>query len=109
MPHLVSMAVGGVGCILVVAVGGLMALGEVTPNPVSQNWLATAHSEVEVKAWLLKSAMVLCANMLAGYAEVQTVLVMIAAGWIAYVHVRYVSQAACGWAGRQARAWAGSA
>jgi hypothetical protein len=98
MPHLALEVVAAVGCIIVIAVAGLLALADVTPNPVSQNWLATAHSGVEVKSWLFKTAIVVAANVLAGFGQLQCMLIMIAAGWTAYVHVRYVSRT-CGGVG----------
>jgi len=92
MPHFALEVVGAAGAVLVIATGGLMSLGEVTPNPVSRNWLATAHSEVEVKTWVFKTAIVLSANILTGSAQIQSIVILIAAGWIVYVHIRYVSR-----------------
>lgn len=91
MPHMVLMLVAAVAAVLAIAVSGLMSLAEVTPNPASQNWLAAAHSAVEVKTWAFKTAIVISANILVGNQQVQSILLLIAAGWIAYVHLRYVS------------------
>lgn len=91
MPHLTLMVVSAVAALAVIAVSGLMSLAEVTPNPVSQNWLAAAHSEVEMKTWVFKTAIVIAANILVGHYQVQSIIILIAAGWIVYVHIRYVS------------------
>lgn len=91
MPHLATLAISGVTAVVVIAVHGILSLAEVTPNPVSQNWLASAHSEVEVKTWVFKTAIVLAANILAGNHQVQAIIILLAAGWIVYVHIRYVS------------------
>jgi hypothetical protein len=92
MPHLTLMVVSAVAALGVIAVSGLMSLAEVTPNPVSQNWLAAAHSEVEMKTWVFKTAIVIAANILVGHYQVQSIIILIAAGWIVYVNIRYVSR-----------------
>jgi hypothetical protein len=74
-----------------IVISGLFALADVTPNPVSQNWLATAHSGVEVKTWVFKTLIVICANALTGFLKVHVTPILIFATWIAYVHVRWVS------------------
>lgn len=91
MPHLATMAIAGVTAVMVIAAHGVLSLAEVTPNPVSQNWLASAHSEVEVKTWVFKTLIVLAANILVGHNQVQSIIILIPAGWIVYVHIRYVS------------------
>lgn len=91
MPHLATLAISGVTAVVVIAVHGVLSLAEVTPNPISQNWLASAHSEVEVKTWVFKTAIVLSANILTGNNQVQAIIILLAAGWIVYVHIRYVS------------------
>lgn len=84
------MVIAALGTMMVAAVSGIMSLGEVTPNPTSQNWLAAAHSNVEFKSWLFKTVLVVSANVLAGLPQLQCALVMVAAGWLAYTHVRWV-------------------
>lgn len=92
MPHVALMAISGVTALAIVAAHGILSLAEVTPNPLSQNWLASAHSEVEVKTWVFKTAIVLAANILAGHLQVQSIIILIAAAWIVYIHIRYVSR-----------------
>lgn len=91
MPHLAQLVIAAVFAVIYIAAGGLFALADVTPNPVSKNWLATAHSTVEVKAWALRTLIVLCASLLSGFYKVQTTPILIFAAWLAYVHIRWVS------------------
>jgi hypothetical protein len=91
LPHIAHITVASVFSVVFILVGGLFALADVTPNPVSQNWLATAHAGVEVKTWVFKTAIVLCANVLTGFLKLQVTPILIFATWIAYVHVRWVS------------------
>jgi hypothetical protein len=91
MPQVIHMAVGGVFAAITILVGGLYALGDADYNPVSQVWLASSRSEVEVKAWFFKTVVVLGANLLMGHWQVQSIAILIACGWLAYVYVRWVS------------------
>jgi hypothetical protein len=91
LPHIAHLTVASVFSVVFILVGGLFALADVTPNPVSQNWLATAHAGVEVKTWVFKTAIVLCANVLTGFPKLQVTPILVFATWIAYVHVRWVS------------------
>jgi hypothetical protein len=90
-PHIANLAVATVFSLVFIAVAGLFALADVTPNPVSQNWLATAHATVEFKTWVFKTAIVICANVFTGFLKLQVTPIMIFAAWIAYVHIRWVS------------------
>lgn len=91
MPHLAVIAISGVTAIVFIAAHGILAIAELTPNPLSKKWLAVAHSEVELKTWVFKTAIVVAANVLVGNGQVQSIIILIAAGWIVYVHIRYVS------------------
>jgi hypothetical protein len=91
MPHMALMGISGVTALAVIAAHGILSIAEVTPNPLSQNWLASAHSEVEVKSWVFKTVIVLAVNILVGHLQVQSIIILVAAGWIVYVHIRYVS------------------
>ena len=91
MPHVAQLTVSVIFAALHIAVGGLFALADVSPNPVSQRFMATAHSEVEVKAWGFKTLIVLCINLLSGFWKLQAVPIMIFAFWLAYIYVRWVS------------------
>ncbi|WIA37851.1 hypothetical protein OEZ86_014704 [Tetradesmus obliquus] len=88
-PHIAHLTVACVFSLVFVAVAGLFALADVTPNPVSQNWLATAHAGVEVKTWVFKTLIVVCANALTGHWKGQVTPILIFATWIFYVHVRW--------------------
>ncbi|WIA17635.1 hypothetical protein OEZ85_014441 [Tetradesmus obliquus] len=88
-PHIAQLTVACVFSFVFIAVAGLFALADVTPNPVSQNWLATAHAGVEVKTWVFKTLIVVCANALTGHWKGQVTPILIFATWIFYVHVRW--------------------
>jgi hypothetical protein len=90
-PHIANMSIAIVFSVVFIAVGGLFALADVTPNPASQNWLATAHATVEFKTWVFKTLIVIFANVLTGFLKLQITPIMIFAAWIAYVHIRWVS------------------
>jgi hypothetical protein len=90
MPYLGTMVASAVFAVIFAAISGLFALADVTPNPVSQRWLAQADSSVEFKAWIFKTVIVLCANVLQGIHNVQSLLILIAAGWLAYTYLRWV-------------------
>jgi lipopolysaccharide/colanic/teichoic acid biosynthesis glycosyltransferase len=92
-PHIAHLTVAIVFSLVFIAVAGLFALADVTPNPVSQNWLATAHATVEFKTWVFKTMIVICANALNGFLKLQVTPIMIFTAWIAYVHIRWVSRA----------------
>lgn len=91
MPHLAVIAISAVTALGVIAAHGILSLAEVTPNPLSQNWLAAAHSEVEMKTWAFKTLIVIAANILVGNVQAQSIIMLICSGWIVYVHIRYVS------------------
>jgi hypothetical protein len=88
--HLIQLAVCGALALVHMAIGGALALGDVTPNPVSRHALATAHSSTPVKAWALRTLIVLSANLLTGFWKLQGCMMLIAVGWLTYVHVRWV-------------------
>lgn len=91
MPHLAVITISGATAVVFIAAHGILAIAELTPNPLSRKWLAVAHSEVELKTWVFKTAIVVAANILVGNGQVQSIIILIAAGWIVYVHIRYVS------------------
>lgn len=91
MPYVAQLTASAIFAVLHIMIGGLFALADVSPNPVSQRYVATAHSEVEVKAWGFKTLIVLCINLLSGYWKLQAVPIMIFAFWMAYTYVRWVS------------------
>lgn len=91
MPHITHGAVAAVMALLVIIMAGLISLGDATPNPVSQHWMCAAHSQVEQKAFLFKTVIVLSANLLSGHWQAQASIILVAAGWLAYVYVRWVS------------------
>lgn len=94
MPYQAQLAVAAVFTLIYIAVGGLFALADTSPNPVSQRFMATAHSAVEVEAWAFKTLIVLCINLLSGFWKLQAVPILIFATWLAYVYVRWVSTSA---------------
>lgn len=91
MPHLSQLAIAAAFSVTYIAVGGLFALADASPNPVSQRFMASAHSSVEVKAWAFKTIIVLCINLLSGFWKLQAVPILIFTTWMAYVYVRWVS------------------
>jgi hypothetical protein len=86
----IPMVISSVTALLVFGMGFMVALADMSPNPASRRWLAQSHSGVEVKAFLLKTAMVLCANMFVGNWELLSGSVLIFTGWLPYVYLRWV-------------------
>jgi hypothetical protein len=95
MPAAIHVAVGAAIALLVAAAGALFAFADVTNDLKSRMWMANAHAAVELKGWALRTLIVLSSNLLIGNPQAQSLINLVAAGWLAYVYLRWVSAHAC--------------
>jgi hypothetical protein len=68
-----------------------MVLADFEMNPISNRWLSSPHTRVEMRAFIMKSIMTISTVVLADLLKVQALVLTISAFYLWWSYVRWVS------------------
>lgn len=89
-PHLSVFVIGILTQVLYNILAVLFFTGEFEVNPISKRFTCCAHSHVEVRAFLIKTALTVV-YVIIGFQRIQTAITMLLCGLLTWQFFRWVS------------------